>query len=74
VWCLLQGELVFFINGESQGVAADDLPTRIFAVVDLYGKCAQATIVDSEVGVPNSEREHWDVFILFYYSCSSYVT
>jgi neuralized-like protein 4 len=55
---VLQGELVFYVNGVSQGVAADDLPTRIFAVVDLYGKCAQVTIVDSEIGVPDSEREH----------------
>lgn len=64
MWCVLQGELVFYVNGVSQGVAADDLPARIFAVVDLYGKCAQVTIVDSEVGVPDSEREHCDVFIL----------
>jgi neuralized-like protein 4 len=61
---VLQGELVFYVNGMSQGVAADDLPTRIFAVVDLYGKCAQVTIVDSEIGVPDSEREHWDMFSL----------
>jgi neuralized-like protein 4 len=61
---VLQDELVFYVNGVSQGVAADDLPTNIFAVVDLYGKCAQVTIVDSEIRVPDSEREHFDVFVL----------
>jgi len=49
---------VFYINGVSQGVAADDLPTRVFAVIDLYGKCAQVTIVDSEMPAPQDpERE-----------------
>jgi neuralized-like protein 4 len=63
-WRVLQGELVFYINGVSQGVAADNLPARIFGVVDLYGKCAQVTIVDSEVCAPDSEREHSEVFVL----------
>jgi len=57
IWCLLQGELVFYINGMSQGVAADDLPARVFAVIDLYGKCAQVTIVDSEMPAQDPERE-----------------
>lgn len=37
----------FYVNGESQGVAATNIPSRVFAVVDLYGKCAQVSIVDS---------------------------
>jgi neuralized-like protein 4 len=57
MWCVLQGELVFYVNGMSQGVAADDLPARVFAVIDLYGKCAQVTIVDSEVPAEHPERE-----------------
>jgi neuralized-like protein 4 len=58
----LQAELVFYINGVSQGVAADDLPARVFAVIDLYGKCAQVTIVDSEMPAQDPEREHMHLF------------
>ena len=36
-----QGELVFYVNGVSQSVAATGLPEKIWAIVDLYGKCAQ---------------------------------
>lgn len=38
------GDLVFFVNGVSQSVAASDLPEKVWAVVDLYGKCAQVTL------------------------------
>lgn len=48
---------MFYVNGMSQGVAADDLPARVFAVIDLYGKCAQVTIVDSEMPAQDPERE-----------------
>ncbi|CAK9826969.1 Neuralized-like protein 4 [Anthophora retusa] len=37
-------ELIFYINGVSQGVAVSDIPERIFAVVDMYGDCVQVTI------------------------------
>jgi hypothetical protein len=60
---IFQGELVFYVNGMSQGVAADDLPARVYAVVDLYGKCAQVTIVDSEISGPDCEREFSNVFL-----------
>lgn len=53
---------MFYVNGVSQGVAADDLPARVYAVVDLYGKCAQVTIVDSEISGPDCEREFSHVF------------
>lgn len=36
--------MIFFINGESQGVAATGIPSRVFAVVDMYGNCVQVTI------------------------------
>ncbi|KAJ9573968.1 hypothetical protein L9F63_008658, partial [Diploptera punctata] len=58
-----EGELVFYVNGVSQGVAADDLPSRVYAVVDLYGKCAQVTITDSELSAPDSERSESEVEI-----------
>ena len=38
------GDLVFFVNGISQSVAASDLPEKVWAVIDLYGKCAQVTL------------------------------
>lgn len=41
-------DLIFYVNGESQGVAATNIPSRVFAVVDLYGKCAQVSIVDRD--------------------------
>ncbi len=39
-----QGDLVFFVNGISQSVATTDLPDKVWAVIDLYGKCAQVTL------------------------------
>uniref|UniRef100_A0ABL0EJW3 NHR domain-containing protein n=1 Tax=Rhodnius prolixus TaxID=13249 RepID=A0ABL0EJW3_RHOPR len=39
------GELEFYVNGESQGVAADNIPETVFAVVNVYGKVSQVTIV-----------------------------
>lgn len=40
------GTLHFFVNGVAQGPAAWNVPPNIYAVVDLYGQAAQATIVD----------------------------
>ena len=42
---LSQGDLVFYVNSTAQGVAATGVPRGVYAVVDLYGKCVQATIV-----------------------------
>lgn len=39
-----QGDLIFYINGESQGVGAEELPNVVYAIVDLYGKCVQVSI------------------------------
>lgn len=38
------GELVYYINGESQGEAATGLPVTVYALVNLYGKCVQVSI------------------------------
>ncbi|KAK7792172.1 hypothetical protein R5R35_005131 [Gryllus longicercus] len=43
-----EGELEFFVNGISQGTAAEDIPSRVFAVVDMYGKCAQVSVIDPD--------------------------
>ena len=40
------GALHFFVNGQDQGPAATAIPNKVYAVVDMYGKCAQVTTVD----------------------------
>lgn len=40
------GSLHFFVNGVPQGPAAWNVPSSVYAVVDLYGQAAQATIMD----------------------------
>ncbi|KAM4727460.1 LOW QUALITY PROTEIN: neuralized-like protein 4 [Rhinophrynus dorsalis] len=46
------GTLNFFVNGVAQGVAAWNVPPNVFAVVDLYGQAAQATILDEADALP----------------------
>lgn len=50
-----KGELIFFINGDSQGVAATNIPSNVHALVNLYGKCGQVTVVSDEI--PAEEEE-----------------
>nr|KAG5698954.1 hypothetical protein BaRGS_024875 [Batillaria attramentaria] len=38
------GTLHFYRDGMDQGVACTDIPTGVYAVVDLYGLCAQVSI------------------------------
>ncbi|XP_060111332.1 neuralized-like protein 4 isoform X3 [Heteronotia binoei] len=54
------GELRLWVNGQDCGVAATGIPHRVWAVVDLYGKCTQITVVPSdadeaEEGVPHDK-------------------
>uniref|UniRef100_A0A2K6A9Z9 Neuralized-like protein 4 n=1 Tax=Mandrillus leucophaeus TaxID=9568 RepID=A0A2K6A9Z9_MANLE len=44
------GELRLWVNGRDCGVAATGLPPRVWAVVDLYGKCTQITVLPPEPG------------------------
>lgn len=44
------GELRLWVNGRDCGVAATGLPARVWAVVDLYGKCTQITVLPPEPG------------------------
>lgn len=44
------GELRLWVNGRDCGVAATGLPPRVWAVVDLYGKCTQITVLTPEPG------------------------
>ncbi|KAK4880128.1 hypothetical protein RN001_008274 [Aquatica leii] len=50
-----EGDLIFYINGESQGVAAENLPQVVFGVVDLYGKCVQVTITNPALREHNND-------------------
>lgn len=42
------GELLFYVNGENQGVAAIDIPETVYAVVNLYGKCVQISALPTD--------------------------
>ncbi|XP_062372617.1 neuralized-like protein 4 isoform X2 [Sardina pilchardus] len=46
------GSLHFFVNGVAQGPAAWNVPPCVYAVVDLYGQAAQATIMDDMADLP----------------------
>nr|NP_648688.2 neuralized E3 ubiquitin protein ligase 4 [Drosophila melanogaster]API64957.1 neuralized E3 ubiquitin protein ligase 4 [Drosophila melanogaster] len=49
------GTLHFWVNGVDQGPAANNVPERVYGVIDLYGQAAQASIVDtSECGSPDT--------------------
>lgn len=50
-----EGDLIFYINGESQGVAAEGIPSVVYAIVDLYGKCVQVTITSPALREHNND-------------------
>ncbi|XP_069042671.1 neuralized-like protein 4 isoform X2 [Lepisosteus oculatus] len=52
-----QGDLHLWVNGQDCGVAASGLPPRLWAVVDLYGKCTQVTVVSCEPPPERPEQE-----------------
>lgn len=39
------GCLHFFVNSTDLGIAAQSVPDSVYGVVDLFGQCAQVTIV-----------------------------
>ncbi|KAF0766521.1 neuralized-like protein 4 isoform X1 [Aphis craccivora] len=47
------GDLHYYINGLDQGVAVSNLPSKVWGVVDMYGRTVKVTIVDRDV---NEER------------------
>uniref|UniRef100_A0A673G670 Neuralized-like protein 4 n=1 Tax=Sinocyclocheilus rhinocerous TaxID=307959 RepID=A0A673G670_9TELE len=51
------GCLHLFVNGMDQGVAAQDIPSPCYPLIDLYGQCEQVTIVTNHVSVVGGERE-----------------
>lgn len=50
-----RGDLHLWVNGQDCGAAASGLPPKLWAVVDLYGKCTQVTVVSCEP--PSAEKE-----------------
>uniref|UniRef100_A0A8C9ZFT9 Neuralized-like protein 4 n=1 Tax=Sander lucioperca TaxID=283035 RepID=A0A8C9ZFT9_SANLU len=52
-----RGELHLWVNGQDCGSAASGLPPKLWAVVDLYGKCTQVTVVSCEPPPPSTEKE-----------------
>ena len=44
------GSLVYYINGEEQGVAATSLPHQLYAVVDIYGRCSRINLTTTAQG------------------------
>lgn len=52
-----RGELHLWVNGQDCGAAASGLPPKLWAVVDLYGKCTQVTVVSCEPPPPSVEKE-----------------
>lgn len=42
-----EGSLMVYINGRQVGVAATDLPPRLYGIVDLYGQCAEVKITSA---------------------------
>ncbi|OXU27740.1 hypothetical protein TSAR_003159 [Trichomalopsis sarcophagae] len=45
-----KGELVFYVNGSPQGIAATNIPSRVYAVINMYGNCVQVTTVQPPSG------------------------
>lgn len=45
--------LHYYINGVDQGPACDNVPRDVHGVIDLYGQCAQVSIINSSERVPN---------------------
>ena len=45
-----RGELRIHVNGIDQGVAAVNVPEKVYAVVDVYWGCKQVTVVPSARG------------------------
>lgn len=57
-----RGDLHLWVNGQDCGPAASGLPSRLWAVVDLYGKCTQVTVVSCEPPL-DTESEDWEELV-----------
>ncbi len=53
------GSLHFFVNSTDLGCAAQGVPANVYGVVDLFGQCAQITIIsetqeNGEIDITNA--------------------
>jgi len=46
--------LHYYVDGVDQGAACDGVPPHVYAVVDLYGQCAQVSIIQPDRGRDNT--------------------
>lgn len=52
--------LHLYVNDIDQGVAAKDIPTNAYVVMDLYGQCQQVTVVTSgDCSLPSSLSQEY---------------
>nr|XP_058972129.1 neuralized-like protein 4 [Pocillopora verrucosa] len=63
------GSLHFFVNSTDLGCAAHGVPADVYGVVDLFGQCAQVTIVsgtqeNGEVDLTNSLNDVSEITII----------
>lgn len=64
-----QGDLIFYINGESQGIAASNIPNPVYALVNLYGKCVQVSMyppIEQQVNMRKATIVIWVSICLFH--------
>ncbi|KAL7305937.1 hypothetical protein TKK_0001411 [Trichogramma kaykai] len=52
-----KGELVFYVNGVPQGIAATGVPAKVFAVINMFGNCIQISIVQPVIGINGNVGE-----------------
>lgn len=45
--------LHYYINGIDQGPACENVPLGVYGVIDLYGQCAQVSIMNSAERISN---------------------
>ena len=49
------GSLHFFVNSTDLGCAAQGVPANVYGVIDLFGQCAQVTIVSGSEEIVEAE-------------------
>ena len=54
------GSLHYYLNDQDQGAACWNVPQDLYAVIDLYGQCAQVSLVHKPLqpcGIPSDQQE-----------------
>ncbi|XP_068700240.1 neuralized-like protein 4 isoform X2 [Montipora foliosa] len=75
----IDGSLHFFVNGVDMGVAATNIPQKVHAVVDLYGRCVEISIYkpyDSATGAspPEVQNTPSTASVCFHPHCGLLIT